>query len=744
MTGANTARQIQDSPESAGYRFAPALWTVAHGLTMLGRAALFGVALLLSADRLLAQRVARGDSALAVVWSEAAPGVWKAVLGTPESVSLLGTAGGRPVVGRLATMPTASFPIARDEISAARTDRRIVVRLPLGPAEKLYGLGLNFTGLQQRGTVKRLHVDHFGGTDNGRTHAPVPFYVSTAGYGVLIDAARYITVYAGSAVRRDSRHPPAVRDRNLDRRWSAQPTSDAVEVLIPADGATLYVFAGPTALDAVRRYNLYSGGGVLPPKWGLGFLHRVRSLSTAIDAEREVAEFADRHFPLDVLGLEPGWQSASYPGTFVWDRTRFPDPDAFMRGMRRAGVRVNLWMNPYVAPTSPMFAALEPLAGSHTVWTGIVPDVTLPEARRVLLGHLDRELLSRGVSGYKIDEVDGFDNWLWPDHATFPSGLDGEQMRQVYGLAWQRATFDAFHARDQRTFGLVRGSNAGAAPLPYVLYNDSYSHQQFITALASSGFIGVLWTPEVRSSKTGEEWLRRMQSVCFAPLAMLNAWSDGTKPWSFAEVANPVREVMQLRVRLLPYLYTVFARYHFDGTPPVRAMALEPSFRMDAQRDVSDQFMLGDAMLVAPMFAGVRTRAVALPAGRWYDFYTGAYAGAGEVITIAPRLDQIPLFVRHGATIPLLAGTWLHVPTANEHSDLELRHYGGAAGTDSLYDDDGSTFAYERGEYSWTPLVVSLDAAGRLRGETPTPPTGKPYSYRTSTWRMMGNERRAR
>jgi alpha-D-xyloside xylohydrolase len=328
-------------------------------------------------------------------------------------------------------------------------------------------------------------------------------------------------------------------------------------------------------------------------------------------------------------------------------------------------------------------------------------------------------------------------------------------MRQVYALAIQRATFDAFRARDQRTYGLVRASNAGASPLPYVLYDDYYGHPEFITALASSGFIGVLWTPEVRSSRTSEEWLRRMQSVCFSPLAMLNAWSDGTKPWSFPDVADRVRDVMRLRIRLLPYLYSAFARYHFDGTPPVRAMALEPGFRVEqpatpgavsstdnpyavaTQRDVRDQFMLGDALLVAPMFTGDTTRTVVLPSGRWYDFYTGAFAGAGEVITVKPGLDRIPVFVRDGAVVPLLADDWLHVPAAGEPADLELRHYGTEPGTFRLYDDDGTTFAYERGEFSWTPLVVSRAADGTLRGETPAPPSGKPFGYRTLTWRMI-------
>ena len=286
-----------------------------------------------------AQRAPRD---LALTWSEVAPGVWRATAGSPERVSLLGTAGHSPQRDGLARVGSASFPLNRREIVAQRVDGKLVLRFPLGAREQLYGLGLSFRALQQRGTVKELHVDHYGGSDNGRTHAPVPFYVSSAGYGVLIDVARYVTVYAGTAVRTDSKHPPEVRDRNLDKRWSAQPTSDAVEVLVPASGATVYVFAGPTPLDAVRRYNLYSGGGVLPPKWGLGFLHRVPTLFTAQQAADEVAQFASRGYPLDVLGLEPGWQSASYPGTFVWDRTRFPDPDAFLAGMKRAGVRVNL------------------------------------------------------------------------------------------------------------------------------------------------------------------------------------------------------------------------------------------------------------------------------------------------------------------------------------------------------------------------------------------------------------------
>jgi len=186
----------------------------------------------------------RGE--LPLVWDAVAPGVWKATVGTPDSLSLLDAAGGAPRRDALLRLPSVDFPLPREEIRVSRRDRKVSLRFPLEPSEELYGLGLNFKAVGQRGTVKQLHVDHYGGSDNGRTHAPVPFYVSSAGYGVLIDAPRYVTVYAGTAVRRDSKHPPPVKDRNTDRSWSSQPRSDAVEVLIPSAGARLYVFAGPT------------------------------------------------------------------------------------------------------------------------------------------------------------------------------------------------------------------------------------------------------------------------------------------------------------------------------------------------------------------------------------------------------------------------------------------------------------------------------------------------------------------
>ncbi len=687
-------------------------------------------------------------------WTEVAPGVWKSTIGEPERFDLLKAASVDPSRQGLAKLATAPFPLAAGSIAAELKGGQTFLRFPLERAEQIYGFGLNFKTIHQRGRILQLHVDHYGGKDDGRTHAPVPFYVSGRGYGVFINSARYIRVWSGTAVRKDSPEFPRPLDRNTDKSWSARPYSDSVEMLVPAPGVEVYIFGGPKPLDAVRRYNLYTGGGCLPPRWGLGFSHRVPRLFDEAQVLHEAQEFADRGFPLDVIGLEPGWQSKSYPCTFTWDKTRFPEPARFLERMTRMGIRVNLWTNPYVSPESPVYEALLPLSASHTVWCGIVPDFTLPKAIETLVHWFRQDHVDIGVSGYKIDETDGYDHYLWPDVATFPSGLSAEQVRQTYGVLLQKATVGIYREKNLRTYGLTRASNAGTASFPYVIYNDYYSHEDFITALCNSGFSGVLWTPEVRSSEGGEEWLRRMQSVCFSPMAMLNAWASGTKPWSFPEVERQVKDIALLRMRLLPYFYTEFARYHFDGIPPFRAMALEEGFAAEARREspaasleqnpyeeavlkeVKDQYMAGEYLLVAPMFKGQVSRQVILPKGKWYDFYTGAYVGGGEVITVSPGLDRIPLFAKDGAIIPMMPPA-VRAPGKGQRFDLEVRHYGAKEVAYRLYDDDGETFDYEKGALSWRELRVTRNPDGQLAGTVSRAESGKPDNIGAVSWTFM-------
>lgn len=679
-------------------------------------------------------------------------GIWKLSVGTPEKINLLSELDITPKKEALEQMPESILPITRSDVKTELRDGKTYISFPLEKGEKIFGLGLHFKTVEQRGRIMRLHMDHYGENDNGRTHAPVPFFVSSRGYGVLINSARYIDVWVGTAVRKDSRNAPEEKDRNTDPSWPAQPYSDNIEILVPATGVELLLFAGPTMLDAVRRYNLYNGGGTLPPRWGLGFWHRTPTLFSDRDVKDEVAEFEKRGFPLSVIGLEPGWHTKAYPCTYEWDKSRFPDAPGFVKEMLDKGIELNLWMNPYVSKHSEVYNKIKPYTGSHTVWSGEVPDYSMPEVQRIMTDHFRKHQVDMGVSGYKMDENDGYDSWLWPDVATFPSGIPAEQLRNLYGSLMQYATTKMYREQNKRTYGQVRAANAGTNSYPYVLYNDYYDHKGFITALINSSFIGVLWTPEVRSSKTSEEWLRRMQTVCFSPIAQLNAWADGTKPWTFPDVEKEIKEIALLRIQLIPYLYSAFADYAFYGTPPVRAMNLENGYAVEAEteqgkldatenpyamairREVKDQFMVGENILVAPLFTGQKERKVVLPQGKWYDFYTGKLAGEGEVITVKPTDSNIPVYVKDGGIIPL----W---PAMAKFTDrqypLEVRHYGTKPGAFSLYDDDGSSYDYEKGAFTRIDLNVTVDKKGRKKGKAIVPKGKKVWSFSEYNFRFM-------
>lgn len=664
---------------------------------------------------------------------EIAPGVWSLRLGAPEKeISYTSLADRAPRMKELAAYPARKFPFAPGDMRFTMDgDNNIGLRIPAPPSEEIFGFGLQLDGIKKRNRVLDLRVDHWGDGE-GPTHAPVPFYLSSRGYGIFINTARPLKVYAQVGNRKDAPHFPTPVDRNpppgeKTAGWDAQPIGDAVEIQTHAHGLEIIVFTGENAGEIIAKYNLYNGGGALPPLWGLGFWHRVPAQFTADETNREAALFAEKNIPLDVIGLEPGWMTKSYPCTFEWQKKRFPDPKTFTANLLAKGIRLNLWENPYISPEAKLHEPMLPYTGSHTVWLGTVPDYTLPEARKLIADQHKTEHIDIGISGYKTDETDGYDQWLWPNHAQFPSGIGGAAMRQIYGLALQKAyQEDIFRKNNIRSYGQVRSSNGGASGYPNALYSDAYSHKQFITGVSSASLCGVLWCPEIRSAGNAKEWLCRMQSAVFSPLAQLNAWASGTKPWSYPEVEKEVKELIELRMRFLPYLYNAFAEYNQKGIPPFRAMILESEtktkeivkkeklddtanpYETAKVVEVTDQYMMGPSIMVAPFYENKSDqREVSLPPGDWYDFYTGKLAGNNQNIMVKND-GKVPLFVKDGAIIPLLAKSVKNTDEAYQ-APLELRYYGKKDNVATLYEDDGKSFDYEKGKYRVREFAVSTN-----------------------------------
>jgi alpha-D-xyloside xylohydrolase len=665
--------------------------TLAKGLAASGTAA--GISRLLASEP-----QAVNASHETSVWERIHPGVWRATLGTPERYT--------PVTSRLVPPQSTAFEklprvdaVPLPPIQGKRLARGYMVQLPLRPEEQIYGLGLQFMSLAQRGKKKVARVNADPKMDTGDSHAPAPFYVTTEGIGVLIDTARYATFYFGDARPKPTHAVESVSQTSPDPNYTNNlQDGDAGQITVDvphAAGVDVYLFAGPAMLDAVKRYNVFSGGGNVPPEWGLGFWYRVDARATQESALAFAREFRDHKIPCDVIGLEPGWQTHAYSCTFEWNKDRFPDPAGFVRSARDLNYRVNLWEHAFTHPASPLFPEIQPCSGDFGVWGGLVPDFAGEQARQAFGAYHAKTFIDEGISGFKFDECDNSDytgGWSFPECSKFPSGVDGEQMHSVFGLRYQMAVWEEFRKRSQPTYNLVRSSGALAAPYPFVLYSDLYVHRDFIRALVNSGFSGLLWCPEVRDAVSEEDLIRRLQSVVFSPLAMVNGWYIKNPPWKqlnrrlnnmdklldgWEKLEARCREIIGWRMQLAPYLTAAFQRYAEDGTPPFRALVLDAP-KEKRLYNVDDQYMVGDRMMVAPMFAGEPGRKVVLPEGVWHDFWTGEAIKGGAEITAPASTERIPVYVKSGSILPWAdVGLFAGAPetrrlTARVYGDGEL------------------------------------------------------------------------
>jgi alpha-D-xyloside xylohydrolase len=675
------------------------------------------------------------------------PGIWRFRFGAPEKITPVTTRHYMPAAEAISGLPAVNAcPVG---VSGSGSKRGYLVRLPLAANEMVYGLGLQLQSFLQRGLKKRLRVNADPKIDSGDSHAPAPFYVTTSGYGVLVDTARYATFYCGGKQRKEARGTAADAAVGPDalpaayKRYRANEPSEALVEVPEAEGVDVYIFGGPTMRAAVQRYNLFSGGGPLPPRWGLGMWYRVKGDYDQEATLRLAAEFRSRNIPCDVLGLEPGWQTHAYSCTYVWSKN-FPDPAGMAKELAAKSYRLNLWEHAFTHPDSPIHDALVPHSGDYEVWGGVVPDFLQPEARKIFADFHEKEHVSIGVSGYKLDECDNSDftgNWSWPEIAKFPSGADGEQEHCLFGERYQDTIQSVFEKRRQRTYGLVRSSGALAAPYPYAIYSDLYDHKEFIRAIANMGFSGLLWTPELRNAANTDDLIRRLQSVALSPLALINAWYIKNPPWKQVErdannadrfapdwesIEAKCRSVMELRMRLIPYLHAAFVRYHRTGLPPFRALVLDHPDD-PATWTIDDQYLVGDSLLAAPLVGGQAARGVYLPAGDWYDFWSGARHAGKQQIQVSPPIEQIPLFVRSGTILPLAEAT-LHTDDAASWR-VSVQVYGEAPNAVVLYEDDGG----------WAPalpeVTLSWDGAA---GAVKRSGTGTGPRYEVTGWKKVG------
>lgn len=656
------------------------------------------------------------------------PGIHKVTVGTDcfTPLSFCPTA---PDSIALQELSPAQLPFALSDIILHKDERGCSLSVPLADDEELYGFGLQIGSYRQRGLRKRPIVNDYPLNNLGFTHAPQTFYLSTAGYGIVVNTARYTTFMCGTHEPKRQLQTSSNDSKQIatdtQTLYANQESGHRVYIDVPnAKGIEVFVIAGSDIKQVVERYNLLSGGGCLPPLWGLGFKYRVKGDYNSQQVVDLARYFRNNHIPCDVLGLEPGWQTAAYSCSYVWNRNRFANPEAMIDSLRQQGFRVNLWEHAYVHPTSPLFQPLYPYSGDFLVWKGLVPDFSLPETRRLFTGY-HRQLLQMGISGFKLDECDnsniasGDATWGFPDMTRFPSGMDGERMHQLFGSLYLQTMNNMYRENNLRTYQDYRSSGLFTASLPATLYSDIYGHKDYIQMICNSSFGGLLWSPEVRESSSKEEFFHRLQTTLLSAHAIVNAWYLQYPPWlqydkdqnnqgkflaDKDEMEDTVRQLINQRMSLVPYLYAAFADYHYKGTPPFRALVLD--YPTDPKvYGIDNQYMIGDWLMAAPLSEAGNVRKVYFPTGVWYNLHTNERYEGGKEYTVETPFNTLPLYVKAGAILPL-AEPVTHI-TENTLFNLHCRVYGDASATTfKLHEDDGISYDFESGNYN--QLTLSL------------------------------------
>jgi alpha-D-xyloside xylohydrolase len=695
-----------------------------------------------------------GSDSSALQTEVMAPGIWRLHFGDPEPFTPTRFRSAPMARADLEKMPfNQPMPLDAAKISFQVSGRGCSLQFPMKSGENVYGFGLHTELFGMAGRRVFLEPTDKPENDLGESHAPVPFYISSQGYGVFVDTARFASFYTGNVS--PTGEPGEISNGEIQTSTAElyrarEKGLKTMLVDVPAaKGVDVYVFAGPTMLQAVERYNLFSGGGAMPPLWGLGVHYRGYTKYGAAETLALAARIRASHMPCDVWGVEPGWQSKAYSCSFVWDTNRFPNPDDFLRKMGAMGYRMNFWEHAFTHPTSPIYGELKPWSGNYLVWDGLVPDFASPQARGIFLKQNNAALFDRNVESVKLDECDYQPDspkpWSFPLATKFPSGLDGEVMHSLFGLLYQQTMWQPYREKGLRTWGLVRNSHALAGPLPYVLYSDSYDARCYVRGLANAGFSGLLWDPEVRIADSVEDFYRRLEVAIFSHDAVIDSWYIPNPPWDQVNrkknernelmpdretVADGVRQLLQLRMSFIPYFYSAFAEYHATGKPPIRALVLDWPNDSKA-RVIDDEFMFGDSVLVAPIFAGESKRKVYLPAGDWFDFWTHAKISGGRFIEAANGIAQIPLFVKGGTLLPLAESVEFVKP--DTCFNLTVNIVGKNPMDFTLYEDDGATTAYANGEQNQIQL--------RADGENhPVQRNGNyhgPARYKITGWKQF-------
>ncbi|URD60930.1 DUF5110 domain-containing protein [Sphingomonas sp. KRR8] len=618
-------------------------------------------------------------------------------------------------------------------LSLQRTAGQTVftLRAPMPAGERYVGLGDKTGGLDRRGSsFVNWNTDAYGfGTATDPIYKSIPFFIAVgkdgAAYGVFLD--------------------------DPQRSWFDFGHREENVLTIGADAgpADLYLIAGPTVADVVRRYTDLTGKAPLPPRWALGYQQSRYSYMSEAELRTVAGRLRSEHIPTDVLWLDIDFQDRNRP--FTVNRTTFPDMKRLTADLGKDGFKLITITDLHIAhaPNQSYSPYDSGVAGDHflknpdgstyvaPVWPGpsVFPDFTRASTRR-WWGDLYRPFLDDGVAGFwnDMNEPAIFDTPTKTMPLDTRHRIDSDdfaartathaEIHNVYGMENSRATYEGLLRLrpNSRPFVMTRASYAGGQRYAVTWTGDnsaSWDHLRLmVQQLLNLGLSGFSWAGADIGGFTGgpsPELLTRFTQIgAFTPIFRNHSAKDTPRvePWLDGPQQLAIRRrFIEERYRLLPYFYAVAEQNSRTGDPVMRPLFYDFSKALTAPCDQSMSFTVGRDLLVAasPKPESPQAYDICLPGGGWYDYWTGKRVPADK-ISETPALERLPVFVRPGAILPRqpLTQSTAEVPSG----PLELHVYPGPDCAGTLYWDDGTSLDYRRRAFLRQAIRCSADASG--------------------------------
>lgn len=522
---------------------------------------------------------------------------------------------------------------------------RMMAELSLGAGECVYGLGERFTAFVKNGQqVESWNED--GGTSSAIAYKSIPFYMTNRGYGVLVDHTEHVSFEVAS--------------EKVER----------VGFSVEGEELRFLLFYGPTPKDVLNRYTKMTGRPALPPAWSYG-LWLSTSFTTDYDEIKIQAmlnEMRERDIALSVFHFDCFWMREFNWCDFTWDERYFPDPAGMLRRIKEQGMKIDVWINPYIAQRSPLFKEaaskgylLRRADGNGVrqldLWQagmGLV-DFTNPKAYQWYQDQLEA-LIDMGVDCFKTDFGERI-----PVDVIYSGDQHPQGMHHYYTYLYNQCVFELLERRVGEAVLFARSATVGCQKFPVHWGGDcSASYPSMAETLrgglsfALSGFS--FWSHDIagfEETATPDLYKRWVAFGLLSTHSRLHGSTSYRVPWLFDEEACEVlRFFTELKCRLMPYIYAKSVEAVQSGVSVMRPMMLE--FPEDpATRYLDQQYMLGDCLLVAPVFSEDGVVDFYLPQGRWTHLLTGEALDGGRWYRKQFDYFSLPLYVRPNALLPV-------------------------------------------------------------------------------------------